>query len=106
MTLNEATRHQLHEAARAAFGDDAAVTLMEMLPPVGWADVATKRDLDHLEERIDTRFEQMDTRLFNFEERMDLRMDAKLAKLQNRMTMWFVGVLVAIAIATGFLNLT
>lgn len=31
-------------------------TILEMLPPVGWADVATKRDLDHLEARIDARF--------------------------------------------------
>ncbi len=28
-----------------AFGDDAGITLMELLPPVGWADVATKHDL-------------------------------------------------------------
>ncbi len=30
---------------------------MEMMPPVGWADVATKRDLDALAERMDLRFE-------------------------------------------------
>src|SRR5437879_11279140 len=28
--------------------DEDATTMMELLPPVGWADVATKHDLDHM----------------------------------------------------------
>ena len=35
---------------------------MELLPPVGWADVATKRNLDQLEERIDLSFQNVDVR--------------------------------------------
>ena len=48
MAIDERSRLELAAAARRALGEDAGVTLMEMLPPVGWGDVATKRDLDHL----------------------------------------------------------
>ena len=32
--------------------EEAADTLMELLPPVGWADVATKTDLQHLRDEL------------------------------------------------------
>ena len=57
MSVDERRRLQLADAAKRALGDDAGVTLMEMLPPVGWADVATKQDLLALEARIDAHFE-------------------------------------------------
>ena len=31
---------------------------MSYLPPVGWADVATKRDLDHLADRLRVEFDE------------------------------------------------
>jgi hypothetical protein len=49
MAVDEARRHALHERARRSFGVDSGDALMELLPPVGWADVATKRDLETLE---------------------------------------------------------
>ncbi len=47
MTISEETRHQLRQRLDDVLGVDEAATLMAHLPPVGWADVATKRDLDH-----------------------------------------------------------
>ncbi len=49
MAINERDRYRLFEAAEQHLGSDAAETLMELLPPVGWADVAVKRDLDQME---------------------------------------------------------
>jgi hypothetical protein len=48
LAITEEDRHQLYARLREVLGDDEATTMMEHLPPVGWADVATKRDLDHL----------------------------------------------------------
>jgi hypothetical protein len=39
-------RRSLHDRLEAALGADEAALLMEYLPPVGWADIATKTDLD------------------------------------------------------------
>ena len=45
MAVDERRRHALHNAAQRQLGEEEGDTLMELLPPVGWADVATKQDL-------------------------------------------------------------
>jgi len=57
VAIDERTRHQLFLRLEEVLGDEEANTLMEHLPPVGWADVATKTDLSALEARIDLRFD-------------------------------------------------
>jgi hypothetical protein len=44
MAIDEASRHRLFQRLEEVLGTDEAATLMEHLPPVGWADVATKRE--------------------------------------------------------------
>ena len=56
MAVDERRRHELYEHAKSQWGEEAAVTLMELLPPVGWADVATKVDLAQLEGRLPGEF--------------------------------------------------
>jgi hypothetical protein len=52
MAVDEQARHELYNRLVEALGADHARTLMEHLPPVGWADVATKRDLDALRHEL------------------------------------------------------
>lgn len=50
--IDEAARNELYNRLEAAIGADPTSTLMTLLPPVGWADVATKDDLRHLERNM------------------------------------------------------
>jgi len=74
MALDERSRHELFLRLEEALGPEAATTLMEHLPPVGWADVSMKRDvtalevamrrdLDALEQRLDLRIDALEQRL-------------------------------------------
>lgn len=106
MSVDERSRLQLAEAAKRLLGADEGITLMELLPPVGWADVATKHDLlqidrrfDDLEARLDLRFGSLEDRLDarlgtvegqigSFEERIgsfEKRMDTKLENFELRL---------------------
>lgn len=55
MTVEEQERRVLQEVLVDTLGPKPADTLMHYLPPVGWADVATKHDLEVLEERVGLR---------------------------------------------------
>ena len=54
--VDERSRHQLYVTLETLMGHEEVDTMMSLLPPVGWADVATKQDLLALEERLDLRF--------------------------------------------------
>src|SRR5699024_10887144 len=46
MSITEAERHQLYQRLENVLGSDEAAILMEHLPPVGWADVATRSSIE------------------------------------------------------------
>ena len=75
MTMTEHDRYHLHQQLEEVLDERGANTMMELLPPVGWADVTTKRDLDQLEERMDLRFQNVDLRFDQAAESTNLRFD-------------------------------
>lgn len=112
MTVDERRRLGLYEAAREQLGDDEATTLMELLPPVGWSDVATKHDLSALEARLDHRFEALDHRFESIDHRfesidrrfetlddrfesVDRRFETRLHQQTNRLIMWIVPIVLS-----------
>jgi len=56
MAVTEDRRHELYKGLEDVMDTQRATTLMELLPPVGWADVATKQDLDHGFKLVDKEF--------------------------------------------------
>ena len=89
MTVTEASRFQLRTAMGQIMSEEAADTLMELLPPVGWADVATKHDLEFLRADMHREFEKV---------RLEFRGDISEALL--RQTRWFFTMLITVNTAT------
>jgi hypothetical protein len=84
MAIDEQTRQELYRRLEEVLGRGAAVALMEYLPPVGWADVATKHDLAGLEQRMDLRFARVDEHFARVDEQF-ARVDEQFAGLEQRM---------------------
>ena len=70
MAITEESRHQLFQRLESVLGLEQATTLMEHPPPVGWADVATKRDLDMLEAKLGARMDRLDSKIDGLGDRL------------------------------------
>ena len=107
MASNENDRYRLHQHLEEVLGRDDANTLMEHLPPTGWANVATKDDVEHL--RVSTthhldqlraqmvhEFELRDVRFERIEQRFDsfrLQMKADMERAFRMQTFAIVGLM-------------
>lgn len=63
MAVGERERRELQEALVGTIGPEPTDTLLSYLPPVGWADVATKRDLDNFAAQLRLEMAEMKTEL-------------------------------------------
>ena len=122
MPVTEARRIALLEAAQQHLGREVTITLMEMLPPSGWGDVATRQRVDALEHALHRRFDAMDTKYDARFDAMEVRFDAadtrtdaiasairaemrassaeirtEIAQLRVTTNRWAIGVMVSMA---------
>ncbi|MEO6469950.1 MAG: hypothetical protein ABIP21_12700 [Acidimicrobiia bacterium] len=101
--IDERTRHEMYLGLEEKLGTLVADAVMHHLPPIGWADVATKHDLANLEERIDLRFAELEERIALRFQVVDLgfgalegRMTDAIEATQRRMIQWTVGTMIAL----------
>ena len=64
--------------------EEAADTLTELLPPVGWADVATKTDIQHLRDEM-----KADMRA------LQLTIEIAIEKRIHEQTKWLITTMIA-----------
>jgi hypothetical protein len=103
MALDERARHELFLRLEQALGPESAETLMEMLPPVGWADVATKRDLDALRHQLLADFRG---ELLAQSNAVNARIDAINGQMKTLILANFGAVVSMAALAFGIAKLT
>ena len=89
MAVSESDRHELYAKLEDAIGKGPTETMMSLLPPVGWADVATKRDLEILESRLEAKFSQLEAKFSRLEARFS-GLEGTVGSMESRLNerMW------------------
>ena len=95
MSDSEDRRIAVPEAATHHWGRDVAVTLMEMLPPSGWGDVATRRQLGALRDQMHREIDGLRADVHRGIARFRAEMRAELADTQRRTLQWMISTIIA-----------
>jgi hypothetical protein len=80
--VTDAQRRGLYEGLEETLGTDRADTLMELLPGVGWNDIARRSDIDAVNSKIDA---------------LRVEVDGKLTRLEGRVFFANAGLAIAVA---------
>ncbi len=86
MTVSEYERTQLFRWFEEHMGKDRASTMMNLLPPAGWGDVATTRDMDHLRVAMSHDIERLRADMTNDMAQLRADMTHDMAQLRADMT--------------------
>jgi hypothetical protein len=107
MAVDEGRRHQMYVRLEEVLGPDHANTLMEYLPPVGWADVARKSDIEDLCRDMSRTALKSDVAALRqemvlLEHRLEAKLESKLnSQTKTLVTLMSAQVLAVAALAFG-----
>jgi hypothetical protein len=99
MSVNEHERHQLFTWFEEHMGSERAATMMSLLPPVGWGDVATRRDLDLIRRDLELLEARIDAKL----DQVEARFEAKLGQHMRTFGTWLFASQAAVIAAVSVL---
>ena len=102
MSITQSRRYEMHEVLREKSGVGVADTLVEHLPPEGWGDVATKKDLSQvrtelqmeialLRSELHQEIALLRSEMIQMEERLTMKIDLAIAKAISNQNKWMIG---------------
>jgi hypothetical protein len=121
MSVSDHHRAQLTNWFEEHMGAELGDAMMRTVAPMGWAEMATRRDLQSLEARLDARIDLLEQRLDARIDRVEVRLDSMAAtmatkaelydsqaRLQRTLVSWILlsqaTVVAAIGVLLGFLR--
>lgn len=99
----------MHEVLREKLGVSAADTLVEHLPPEGWGNVATKKDLSLvrtelqmeialLRSELHQEIALLRSEMIQMEERLTMKIDLAIAKAISNQNKWMIGFMFSLVV--------
>lgn len=104
MAVTEERRHGLYSKFEEVIGTEHTSTVMELLPPVGWADVARRSDLDHLRSGLRKDIEFLQMKLERDMESMEHGLKLEMSQMAVRFSKDLRSVLVTSVTANATLT--
>ena len=109
MSITQSRRYEMHEVLREKLGVGAADTLVEHLPPEGWGDVATKKDLSQvrtelqmeialLRSELHQEIALLRSEMIQMEERLTMKIDLAIAKAISNQNKWMIGFMFSLVV--------
>jgi hypothetical protein len=92
---SERSRHQLYQEVKEVLSVESADELMSYLPPVGWADVATKADLGMIRNEMDAQRAELRGEMSALRHELRSEFRVGMAELKTDLQRWTITTLIA-----------